>query len=99
MGKTRIITAAIVAALLAIGAYGVPDSEEVSKSAPERVEIAVGDVLSGGDLHIITHPGRYGLGPELPGSRYAVAKGRLIRVDADSNKVLSILRVQEGILD
>lgn len=59
----------------------------------------VGDVLPEADVHIVTSPGVYGLGPEPPGSRYAVAHGMLIRVDAETTKVLSVLREQARPLD
>lgn len=74
-------------------------SSESAAAVPERQELTVGDVIPASELHIVTHPGRYGLGPEQPGSRYAVAYGRLIRVDESSHKVLSVIRMVNGILD
>lgn len=99
MKRFRIITAAILAVGVALALTDKPVSEETVASVPERVEIAVGDVLPASDVHIITSPGRYGLGPEIPGSQYAVSHGRLIRIEPSSRKVLSILRVQNGVLD
>lgn len=99
MRPFRIIFAAILALGLALTLSGKPESEESAAAVPKRVEITVGDVLPASDVHIITHPGRYGLGPEVPGSQYAVAHGRLIRIEPGSMKVLSILRVQDGVLD
>lgn len=84
---------------VALGIYGVSNSQQVPEASNEVPTISVGDTLAPDAIHIITVPGRYGLGPEVPGSHYAVAAGRLIRVDAQSFKVLSILRVQDGILD
>lgn len=61
--------------------------------------VQVGEVLRLGNIHIITRPGRYGLGDPPPGDRYAIVNGRLIRVDENSGKVRSILRVVDAILD
>ncbi|WBU55635.1 hypothetical protein [Paracoccus sediminicola] len=61
--------------------------------------VEVGDVISGDRLHIVTSPGRYGLGPELPGSDYAVVDNLLIRIDDGSHEVQSIIREVRGILD
>lgn len=61
--------------------------------------IAVGDTLSGGQVHVIKEPGLYGLGRKVGNSEYAIASGMLIRIDPATLKVLSILRVQPEILD
>lgn len=74
-----------------------PDSPIMAQAEGERP--AVGDVLKPGQYHLILNPGRYGLGPEPPDSRYAIAAGLLLRIDARSGKILSILREQREILD
>lgn len=74
-----------------------PDSPILAQAEGERP--AVGDVLKPGQYHLILNPGRYGLGPEPQGSRYAIAAGLLVRIDARSGKILSILREQREILD
>ncbi|MDO5632841.1 MAG: hypothetical protein Q4G22_13540 [Paracoccus sp. (in: a-proteobacteria)] len=61
--------------------------------------IQVGDVLNLGSIHIVAHPGRYGLGLPPSGDDYAIVNGRLIRIDSESGKVLSILRMVDAILD
>lgn len=61
--------------------------------------VKVGDVLPAAQVHIITQPGRYGLGPAVPGSNYAVIGNLLVRVDAKTGAVQSIIREVEGILD
>ncbi|MFV0291971.1 MAG: hypothetical protein ACK5II_01585 [Paracoccus sp. (in: a-proteobacteria)] len=62
-------------------------------------KISIGETVAASDLHIVSHPGRYGLGPELPGSRYAVIRNYLVRIDAKSHKVQSVIRKVPEILD
>lgn len=91
---------AVTAAAFAVaGVSGFSQSETGAATIEARKDIAVGDVLSKGDVHIITEPGSYGLGRNVGDSEYAVANGRLIRIDPKTLKVLSILRVQDAILD
>ena len=61
--------------------------------------LRVGDVIDLGSAHIVTRPGAYGLSTPPAGDRYAIVDGRLVRVDPDSGKVLSILRLIDAILD
>lgn len=65
----------------------------------ETVAPHVGDLLRPGAFHLISNPGRYGLGPEPAGSRYALIAGLLVRIDMKSLKILSIIRQQREILD
>lgn len=51
------------------------------------------------DLHIVTSPGLYGLGPDLPGSRYGVVAGHLIRFDPQTHRTLSVLRRESRLMD
>ena len=62
--------------------------------ASSVVTFSAGDVPPRDVIHVIDNPGRYGLGPELPGSYYAIVSDNLVRVDASSFKILSILRRQ-----
>lgn len=82
-----------------IGVAGFSQSDDSAQVSDPRAEIKVGDVLKRDQVHIITEPGRYGLGRTVGDSQYAVANGFLIRIDPASMKVLSILRVQNGVLD
>lgn len=68
-------------------------------SAQAEQAVVVGQPAPADKLHIVTEPGRYGLGPELPGSHYAVVGDQLIRIDAKTNVVQSIIRKVDGILD
>ncbi|MFD2814385.1 hypothetical protein ACFSYD_07710 [Paracoccus aerius] len=43
-------------------------------------------------VDFIEQPGRYGLGTEPRGSRYAIVQGHLVRVDADTMELQSVLR-------
>lgn len=87
----------------AVVMLGVPAplmSQQQGAAAAAKLEaFGVGDVLSRDEVHIITSPGLYGLGPEPPGSRYAVSRGKLIRIDPSTYQVKSILRRQDRVLD
>ncbi|WP_410216486.1 hypothetical protein [Paracoccus sp. (in: a-proteobacteria)] len=52
----------------------------------------VGEIVSPQDVQPIRNLGSYGLGPHLPGSVYAITAGHLVRIDANSGKILSVLR-------
>lgn len=58
-----------------------------------------GTAFSPEDLHIVTSPGRYGLGPDLPGSQYGVVAGHLIRFDPQTHRTLSVLRREARLMD
>ena len=95
------ISAAALACLVA-GVYGIAGERRASvetEPATLRGGFAVGDVLLPEQIHLIDRPGLYGLGLGVPGSRYAVADGKLIRVEEQALKVQSILRSQAEILD
>lgn len=62
-------------------------------------EVAVGDIYDLDDIHIITRPGLYGLGEPPEGNRYAIVDGRLVRVDSETGRLLSIIRLVNAILD
>lgn len=59
----------------------------------------VGELIDWNRVHIVSRPGLYGLGAAPAGQRYAIVDGRLVRVDDDTGRILSILRVVEAILD
>lgn len=59
----------------------------------------VGDILDLGTIHIINQPGLYGLGEPPLGNRYAVVDGRLVRIDSETGRLLSIIRLVDAILD
>lgn len=61
--------------------------------------VEIGQTVPAEKLHIVTEPGRYGLGPELPGSHYAVVDNLLVRIDAKTGAVQSIIRKVDGIRD
>lgn len=52
----------------------------------------VGDTPPSDQVQLIENVGVFGLGPNLPGSRYAVVAKHLVRIDAQSGQILSILR-------
>lgn len=61
--------------------------------------ISVGQIVDPAHAHMITHPGRYGLSNAPGNNRYAVVAGKLVRIDEESGKILSILRSIDRILD
>lgn len=90
---------ALVATATVIGASlfdGDLRSDEAAVTGPR---VMVGDTAGPGQLHVISHPGRYGLGPELPGSIYAVVDGMLVRIDPDTREIQSVIRRIDRILD
>lgn len=60
---------------------------------------AVGAILNPEDLHVVTLPGRYGLGPGMSGSQYGVVAGHLVRFDPVTHRTLSILRRAPQVMD
>lgn len=60
---------------------------------------AVGDSIDWDDVHVITRPGLYGLGVPPSGQRYAIVDGRLVRVDRETGRILSVVRMMNAILD
>lgn len=98
----RLVLAAGAALILALSIHNLSTSEP--ENAPRAVQSAlpafeVGDSLSSDAVHLIEDAGHYGLGAAPEGSRYAVAGGKLVRVDGGSLMVRSILREQQRILD
>lgn len=63
------------------------------------IHLGVGDFIDWDDVHVVTRPGRYGLSMPPDGNRYAIVDGQLVRVNEDSGKILSILRLVDAILD
>ena len=91
---------AVISALIIATTVIAPSAEDVETPAPSAAqEFHVGDSRDQAEVHLVTSPGLYGLGSGVPGSSYAVAHGKLIRIDPSSFKVLSILRDQPRLLD
>lgn len=59
----------------------------------------VGRVVDWNDVHVVRKPGLYGLADPPEGQHYAIIDGRLVRIEARSAKVLSVIRDVEAILD
>lgn len=73
---------------------------EATGLSPQPAGIpVVGDTPPPAQVHLIERLGTFGLGPDLPGSRYAVVGRHLVRIDARSGKILSILRPLPGLPD
>lgn len=60
---------------------------------------AVGDIAPAEKLHRITNSGAYGLSDPPAGDAYAILQGQLIRINARSGKILSVLRPVARIAD
>lgn len=73
-------------ALLIGACTQVPQGATVQQPPP------VGEVPAPEQIQPIENPGEVGLGPELPGSVYAVVSGHLVRIQVGSGKILSVLR-------
>ena len=68
---------------------------QTERRAPEPVPTAavtVGDIVDPQNVHLVTHPGRYGLSNAPSGHRYAIVNGKLVRIDAQTGKIMSVLR-------
>ncbi|CAM3433255.1 RcnB family protein [Paracoccus nototheniae] len=68
-------------------------------AGPARPLPAVGAVAPQGQTHRVTRPGRYGLSEPPEGEIYAVLHGQLVRIEAASGIIRSILRPAGKILD
>lgn len=68
-------------------------------AAQSKGQVVIGEVVPASKIHIISHPGRYGLGPELPGSQYAIVDNMLVRLDPKTHEIQSIIRRVDKILD
>lgn len=66
---------------------------------PSPAVLSIGQILTAEEFHMVSRPGRYGLGPALPGSIYAVVQGRLVRIDQQTYQIKSIIRSVDEILD
>lgn len=60
---------------------------------------SVGNVVDWDTVHVVTRPGLYGLSDPPSGQRYAIVDGRLVRVDGQTSKILSVIRLVDAILD
>lgn len=72
---------------------------QAKKAQARQFGSSVGQYVDLGRVHVISHPGRYGLSTPPRGNRYAIVDGKLVRVDEGSGQILSILRVIDAILD
>lgn len=93
--------ACLVAAALLSGIRFDPSSHATQASVLAQIPtpVSVGERLAPAEIHVVAHPGRYGLGPQLRGSHYGIVGGQLIRFDPHTYKVQSILRQQVQLLD
>lgn len=93
------------AAMISVWVATRPDQPAIPETlcgaeciAPASVPV-IGASVDRGSLHLITRPGRYGLGHPPGGSRYAVLDGQIVRISVSDGQLLSILRRAERILD
>ena len=90
----------VAASLFAAARPGTaPEATEPAGTAIPAPAVLVGDRLIPEQVHVLAEPGRYGLGPQIRGSRYGIAEGHLIRFDPDSLQVQSVLRRQHQLPD
>ena len=71
-----------------------PDSFRVASVAAKQPaeRPTMGTVPDKGQVQRIRNPGNYGLGNDIAGSNYAIVSGHLVRLDARSGRIISILR-------
>lgn len=98
-GTAKMIVAAMLSALTVAGIVAErdlfpPATAQEAKATPVRPR--VGDTPAANQLKMIEDPGRFGMGPGPRGSRYAVYKGHLVRLDANTGKIMSVLRPLPG---
>ena len=85
--------AAAIGLTVSAGALYLDQSSVQAQPALDAAEPLVpGMVLPADSVRFIEKPGRYGLGSELPGSRYAIVNGHLVRVSSETMELQSILR-------
>lgn len=84
---------------------GAPCPPGLAKKSPACVPPGqargglVGRVVDWRNVHVVRKPGLYGLAEAPNGQRYAIVDGRLVRIDANTAKVLSVIRAVDAILD
>lgn len=69
------------------------------KAANKGGGLQVGASVPPGKLHRVSRPGLYGMSEPPAGSAYGIVDNRLIRFDPESQRVLSIIRQVDEILD
>ena len=94
-----------LAALTAPNSARLPDADawppcpEACVVAAATAIVAVGDIATEARLHLITHPGRYGLSEPPKDERFGVLDGRLVRIHVETLEIRSVLRPITEILD
>lgn len=94
-GRAIIACALCAVATLATMLPGDPvpaPAAVIDQGAQSSAAPLVGAVPDTDTVRMIDNLGNVGLGPELPGSRYAVVGGYLVRLDTSDGKILSVLR-------
>ncbi|TGN47727.1 hypothetical protein E4L95_19120 [Paracoccus liaowanqingii] len=87
----------VLGLLGAAGAYALSGTDACQAKAQESavlpaVHPVVGETPLPDQIRLIDNPGRVGLGPGHPGSRFAIVAGHLVRIDAVTGRIQSILR-------
>ena len=82
-----VMAGAVVTLCVIVQMLAVPQGRAQDRAVP-----VVGDLPPPDQTRPVDNPGIYGLGPDLPGSRYAVVSGHLVRLDSASGRILSVLR-------
>jgi len=58
-----------------------------------------GEYVGDYDYHQVHYPGRYGLRPLPPGQNYMILGNRLVVVDSDTYRIMSVLNAVTSLLD
>lgn len=87
--QSAIMALAAIAVTLPVALGPQPTIATMAEAPPLPV---VGDAPPPEQVQVIRNLGAYGLGPELPGSYYAVVAHHLVRIDRATGRIQSILR-------
>ena len=97
-----IATAAGAAVMIAVFSNPAPQAQGTNQANVALTEpraLMPGEVMPPENIEFIENPGRYGLGSDLRGSRYAIVDGHLVRIDPQTMELQSILRKHGLALD
>ncbi|MDB6177525.1 hypothetical protein PAF17_08365 [Paracoccus sp. Z330] len=98
-GLMLILTTLPIAAQTDAGRNSLLAAPAAQDQVTSGETLRVGDHVDIGSIHLVRHPGRYGLGLPPSGSVFAVANDFLLRIDPDTGQILSILRDVSTLVD
>lgn len=82
----------LAVAACAVAATTMSGSEPAAEAEPTVIRPQIGEAVSPDVIHLIERPGLYGVSDPAPGTQYAVIGSSLVRLDAATYVVRSIIR-------